>query len=74
MAPDFESLLWGGIFAVVLVLAIPWFLWGVSLRIAGLPVWLWWHIGWLCLAAIVFWIFTRHGWGVGIPARQGETR
>lgn len=72
MAIDFESILWLLAFAVIVALAIPWFLWGVSVRIAGLPVWLWWHIGWMGLAAGLFWAFSRRGWGLGIPTRRGD--
>jgi hypothetical protein len=60
-------------------LAIPWFLWGSATVVAGLPVWLWWHVGWMGLASIVFRAFATRAWGIGIetdgPARgttEGE--
>jgi len=60
----------GWIWAVVAVLlsalAVPWFLWRDGTVVAGLPVWLWWHIGWMVLASVVFSVFARRAWGVGI--------
>ncbi|RZH68137.1 DUF3311 domain-containing protein [Natrinema altunense] len=59
----------GGWIVVGLVLAglaIPWFLWGSATVVAGLPVWLWWHVGWMGFASLVFWLFTRRAWGIGI--------
>jgi hypothetical protein len=29
-------------------------------------VWLWWHIGWMALASIVFAVFAHTDWGLGI--------
>ena len=53
--------------AVVLVaFAVPWFLWGDARTAFGLPLWLWWHVGWMGLAAVVFWLFTKRAWGIGI--------
>jgi len=55
--------------AVVLVAgSIPWFLWRDSTVVAGLPLWLWWHVGWLCLASFSFLAFTRYGWGIGVES------
>ena len=59
-----SSFAWGVILFVLMALAIPWFLWDRSAVVAGLPVWLWWHIGWMVLASVVFAVFTRRGWGV----------
>lgn len=59
-----DSFVWVAVFALLLALAIPWFLWDVSTVVVGLPVWLWWHIGWMLLAAAVFAVFTQRGWGV----------
>ncbi|MBP1985536.1 DUF3311 domain-containing protein [Halolamina salifodinae] len=59
-----DSFVWVAVFALLLALAIPWFLWDVSTVVVGLPVWLWWHIGWMVLAAAVFAVFTQRGWGV----------
>lgn len=58
--------LWSTVTLVVIGLAVPWFMWGSDAVVAGLPVWLWWHIGWLALASIVFYVFTRRAWGLGI--------
>ncbi len=53
--------------AVILsALGIPWFLWRDNTIVAGLPVWLWWHVGWLVLASVVFYLFTQRAWGLGI--------
>lgn len=51
---------------VILLLGIPWFLWGVDHIVVGLPLWLWWHIIWLAVAAIFFWQFAKRAWGLGI--------
>ncbi|QLG49243.1 DUF3311 domain-containing protein [Natrinema halophilum] len=58
--------LWIGVAVVLASFAIPWFLWGSATVVAGLPMWLWWHVGWMGLASIVFWVFTRRAWGIGI--------
>ncbi|WP_435116733.1 DUF3311 domain-containing protein [Halolamina sp. C58] len=58
------SFAWGAILFVLMALAIPWFLWGNSTVVAGLPVWLWWHIGWMGLASAAFAVFTQRGWGL----------
>lgn len=58
---------WLVVAIILFVFAIPWFLWEVETVIAGLPVWIWYHIGWLFLTTLVFWAFTRYGWGIGIP-------
>ena len=63
-----RSLAWATTFALIVALAIPWFLWGSSRVIAGLPIWLWWHIGWMVLTALVFRAFTRRAWGLGITS------
>ena len=57
-------------------LAIPWFLWGDSRVFAGLPLWLWWHVGWMVLTSVVFYLFATRAWGIGIEprARGGEQR
>lgn len=51
---------------VLAALTVPWFLWRDSSVVAGLPMWLWWHVGWMCLASISFYAFTRYGWGIGV--------
>jgi len=61
-----EELFWGLVAFALSALAIPWFLWGSDAVLAGLPVWLWWHIGWMGLSATVFYVFTRTAWGLGI--------
>lgn len=66
MVSSFERYGWGLVFVLLIVFAVPWFLWGDSTVVAGLPVWLWWHIGWMVLASIVFWLFSRRAWGLWI--------
>ena len=61
-----KSVMWGLTFGVLVALSIPWFLWGSSRLVAGLPVWLWWHVGWMALAALVFHRFARRDWGLWI--------
>ncbi|WP_255168667.1 DUF3311 domain-containing protein [Natrononativus amylolyticus] len=57
---------WIGVAIALVALTIPWFLWGNDTVVAGLPLWLWWHVGWMCLASIVFWLFADRAWGLGI--------
>ncbi|WP_226480525.1 DUF3311 domain-containing protein [Natrinema amylolyticum] len=68
--------LWIVVGLVLAGLAIPWFLWGSATVVAGLPVWLWWHIGWMGTASVVFWLFTQRAWGIGIEPdeRDGGSR
>lgn len=53
---------WAVVFVVLVALAIPWFLWGRSTVVAGLPLWLWWHVGWMLVSTAVFYTFTRTAW------------
>ncbi|MXV64479.1 DUF3311 domain-containing protein [Natronorubrum sp. JWXQ-INN-674] len=64
---------WIVVAIVVSGLAIPWFLWGDATLVAGLPLWLWWHIGWMGLTSIVFWLFARRAWGIGIETNSGDS-
>ncbi|MFC6716590.1 DUF3311 domain-containing protein [Natrialbaceae archaeon GCM10025810] len=57
---------WIAVAVVLCALAIPWFLWGDGTIVAGLPLWLWWHVGWLLLASVVFQVFANRAWGIGI--------
>ncbi|GGK52090.1 MULTISPECIES: DUF3311 domain-containing protein [Haloarcula] len=57
---------WTVVALVLMALAVPWFLWDTSTIAAGLPVWLWWHIGWMVLASVVFAVFARTDWGLGV--------
>jgi len=41
-------------------------MWRSDAVVAGLPVWIWWHVGWLILASVVFYVFTQRAWGLGI--------
>lgn len=62
--------LWVLVGVVLVGLAIPWFMWGTDTVVAGLPIWIWWHVGWLVLTAVVFAVFTRWGWGVGVTGSE----
>jgi len=57
---------WTAVVMALVALAVPWFLWGDSRTALGLPVWLWWHIGWMALASVVFAVFARTDWGLGV--------
>ena len=63
---------WGIVAVVLVAFGVPWFLWGSDTVVYGLPAWLWWHVGWMVLASIVFWLFATRAWGIGIdPERSG---
>ncbi len=66
MVSTVERYAWPVVFAALIVLAVPWFLWGVDEVVAGLPVWLWWHVGWMALASVLFWLFAQRAWGLGV--------
>jgi len=66
MVERLEAYLWAVAFAVLVALAVPWFLWRDATVVAGLPVWLWWHIAWMGLAAVTFRLFARRAWGLGV--------
>ena len=57
---------WTVVALVLSALAVPWFLWGDGTVAFGLPVWLWWHVGWMGLASVVFAVFARTDWGLGV--------
>jgi len=63
-----ELVFWIAVAVILAGLTVPWFLWGSATVVAGLPVWLWWHVGWMGLASIVFWIFAQRAWGIGIES------
>ena len=67
-----EVIGWGAGALVLVAFAVPWFMWGSAAVVWGLPAWVWWHVGWLCLASLYFWAFPRRAWGLGVeevPAR-----
>lgn len=68
----FELWGWLAIAIVLSALTIPWFLWGNATIVAGLPLWLWWHVGWMLLASIVFWLFAKRAWGIGIETSRDD--
>jgi len=63
-----ELAFWIAVAIVLSGLTVPWFLWGSATVVAGLPVWLWWHVGWMGFASIVFWRFAQRAWGIGIES------
>jgi hypothetical protein len=66
MSESKSLVLWSAAALLLMALAVPWFMWGSDDVAAGLPVWVWWHAGWLGLTAVVFWAFTRRAWGLGV--------
>ena len=70
MVSKTEKYGWVVVFAALLAFAIPWFLWGDARMAYGLPLWLWWHIGWMALASVSFWLFTKRAWGLGITTGE----
>ena len=62
--------MWIPTFAVLVAFAVPWPLWGVDRVVAGLPVWIWWHVAWLGLCTVLFSLFARSGaWERGMGRR-----
>lgn len=70
MADRTRNALWLAVFLGLVVFAIPWFSWGDSTVVAGLPAWLWYHIGWLALTALVFYVFSQRAWGVIVGVKR----
>lgn len=68
MSKRIEQFLWVLAVAVVVAFTVPWFLWRSAAVAYGLPVWLWWHVGWMVIAAVVFWGFANRAWGVGVES------
>lgn len=68
-----EAYGWALAMVVLIAFAVPWFLWGGSRVAVGLPLWLWWHIGWMGLASVVFYAFTDRAWGIGIEAEDSTS-
>ena len=68
-----EAYGWALVIGVLVVFAVPWFLWGSSRIVSGLPLWLWWHIGWMGLASVVFYAFARRAWGIGIETDESAS-
>ncbi|MFW5963915.1 MAG: DUF3311 domain-containing protein [Natronomonas sp.] len=73
MVSTAEKYGWAVVFALLITFAIPWFLWGDSRLAVGLPLWLWWHIGWMVLASAAFWTFSSRAWGIGITDTDGTS-
>ena len=66
MARTTRDYLWIAALATVVALSVPWFLWRSATVVAGLPVWLWWHVGWMLVASATFYLFTRNAWDRGV--------
>lgn len=67
-----ELLGWSAVATLLVALAVPWFLWRDATVVAGLPGWLWWHVGWMVLASAVFYVFTQRAWGVGVLSTEAR--
>jgi hypothetical protein len=65
-----EAVGWGVVFAVLAAFSIPWFLWRSDALVAGLPVWLWWHVAWLGVTAAAFAAFARRDWGLFVEVAE----
>jgi len=59
-----SELAWAVCFLALLALAVPWFLWQNDTLVAGLPLWLWWHVAWMGVTATAFAAFARRDWGL----------
>ncbi|MFC6835051.1 DUF3311 domain-containing protein [Halomarina ordinaria] len=68
MGLDRTAAFWAVVLFALVALGVPWFLWRDSTVVYGLPLWLWWHVGWMVLAAVVFRTFAARAWGVGIES------
>ncbi|GAB7008764.1 hypothetical protein JCM31271_07070 [Halorubrum trueperi] len=65
--------MWIPTFALLVAFAVPWPLWGVDTVVAGLPVWIWWHVAWLASCSVLFSLFVRSGaWERGMGIRTAE--
>ena len=62
---------WGAAFALLVALAVPWFLWRDATVVAGLPAWVWWHVAWMVVAAATFAAFADRAWGLGVETGRG---
>ena len=71
MNGTFERVGWATVFVVLAALTVPWFLWGTATVVAGLPLWLWWHVGWMVLVSVAFAVFARRGWEPVMGADRG---
>jgi len=68
-----SDLVWIPIFAVLVALAVPWPLWGVDRVVAGLPVWILWHVAWLGLCTVLFSRFVGSGaWERGMGHSEAD--
>lgn len=66
MVSRVEQYVWLAVFAVLVGFSVPWFLWGDATVAFGLPVWIWWHVVWMGVAAVAFWLFSKRAWGLGL--------
>ncbi|WP_331235558.1 DUF3311 domain-containing protein [Natronorarus salvus] len=66
MASTVERVGWALVFLTLVAFSIPWFLWGDGRLYLGVPVWIWWHAGWMVVTAGAFWIFVQRSWGLWI--------
>lgn len=66
--------LWIAAFGLFATFAVPWFLWGNATVWAGLPLWLWWHVGWMLAASAAFYAFTLGAWDRLMDGDAGEVR
>mgnify|MGYP000099499984 CR=1 FL=1 len=72
MSERVQIVAWSVIGFVLIALAVPWFMWRSGTVVAGMPIWLWWHVGWLVLASVIFYVFTQRAWGLGVERGGGH--
>jgi len=53
---------WVVIGVILVGASIPWWLWQDPLRWGPLPVYVWYHIGWMVVVTVVFIHFARRWW------------
>jgi hypothetical protein len=61
---------WAVTFLVLVAFAIPWFMWRDATMVAGLPLWLWWHVAWMGVASAAFALFARRDWGLFVEVSR----
>ncbi|MFC6733473.1 MULTISPECIES: DUF3311 domain-containing protein [unclassified Haladaptatus] len=66
MPGTWKYILWIAVALVLVALSVPWFLWGDSRVAFGLPLWIWWHVGWMFVTAGAFYVFAQRAWGLGV--------
>jgi hypothetical protein len=56
------KMFWIVIFFITMVMGVPWFFWGSARLFMGIPLWVWYHTGWLLFLIFLFWLFVKTYW------------